>query len=155
MATEINGLTVSSTTATFTQPIFLPTVGGTPTALNYYENISSSFAFGGIWPVPNNTIIDITRIGNLVVLNVYPGIIAAAIFGVVIVTLVAIPVRMRPVATISAALSITDNGVLSIGQVVLSSAGILTISHGDGSAFSGVPASGSGFSSFSISYLIS
>ena len=135
--------------------VIFPSVGAaTAGQLNYYENNSLSYAFSGIWATTYNATIDITRIGNQVTLSVTSTFAAATGSGVI--TSTAIASRFFPVAAVAFAIPITDNATNSIGTLQLSTSGILQISTGSNSAFSGSSTLGnSGFLGFSVSYLVS
>ncbi len=93
----INGLKTFSATTTFGTSILLPTSGGTPTGLDYYEEYTASVNFVG--PQGATTIaatINIVRVGKSVTMNVSDILFPAATVASPITSTNAIPSQFQP-----------------------------------------------------------
>lgn len=142
---------------TFSDSILLATTGGTPTALNFYEEYSASVNATGIWASGQSCEVRIIRIGSLVTLHCYkPGVAGvvntANSAGVITVGSNVIPARFRPTATILMPTNNLDNNVNNTGRLEISTAGALQVKSVSGGNFSGTGSSG--FGNFTCSYTI-
>lgn len=122
-------LQCSTGTATFGGSLLLPTTGGTPSNLNYYEEFTftTTYRYGGGAILPNVSS-SIVRIGNIVTFR-FPNLqIAAANATGSITGDTALPSRFRPATTTDLVIAGTDNGsLIPIFIEINSITGILTI----------------------------
>jgi hypothetical protein len=146
----VSGGVISGTTITSTIGLKLPTSGGTATALNYYEEATTSIALapsiGGAYVYNGN--VYIIRIGKLVTIRI-PFFTGNALGGYMIAAAASgIPVRFRPSSNAVFAIPIMmSNGTSGInqnypGQLVIASSGEIRIYSSCGG--SGIFTSGSG-----------
>jgi len=139
--------------------VILPSVGAATAAqLNYYETISATYSFTGIWAGSQTGTVSITRIGNRVTLNMQSNILANATTSSFILCSPAIPTRLSPAFALQETLLVQDNGTQTTGFVQIQPGGTLSIYKASGSNFyfSGSSSSGtSGVYGFSVTYLIS
>jgi len=152
-----SNLIVSATSVSTQVPILLPTTGGTPGNLSYYEQYNVTFTWTGIWATnPTNTV-SMTRIGNVVTLTILSGIFNPnASISAAITAVTTIPARMRPLGLIAGPITIIDNGSNNLGLLLVQTSGVLLVYTGYGAPYSGSSTSGgSGFFGFTISYVIS
>jgi len=116
-STTIGATTPSTgkfTTLQATTGLTLPTTGGTPTSLNYYEEFDTTIAVTGPWASQNLTV-KFTRIGRIVVMTWGDLSVAITVASQKIASAAgAIPTRFRPVGSegfaeiINGASSITE-----------------------------------------------
>jgi hypothetical protein len=123
-----NITTVNSTTGNIGS-ILLATVGGTATALNYYEMYSDSVSFSGPWAAPQIAALRITRVGNIVHVKIDPSAAAFSAGMVATSTAAIIPARFRPAANVLVLQNIVENGNPVVGVVSMSSAGTIVIGN--------------------------
>jgi hypothetical protein len=126
---------ISGTTITGTLGLLLPTSGGTPTTLNYYEEATTLIALapsiGGAYVYNGN--VYLIRIGKLVTLRI-PAFTGNAQGGYMVAAAASgIPVRFRPLSNVVYAIPIMiSNGTSGInqsnpGQLVIVSTGEIRI----------------------------
>ncbi len=137
----------------------LPSVGAaTAGQLNYYETISATYSFTGIWAGSQTGTVSITRTGNQVTVNLQSNVLANATTSSYIVCSPAIPARLSPAVAVSGTSLVRDNGTQTTGLIQILSGGAINIYKlaGGNFYFSGLSSSGtSGVMSFSVTYLIS
>ncbi len=151
-----NALTCSlispGVTYTSIQNLLLPTTGGTPSPLNYYEELTLPVTYSGPWAVSQNRDIKITRIGRIVTL-LFESVLQVATVNINITVTGTIPARFRPQSTADSnetwySIPITDNTIVSTVFMSILNTGAITITH----VYSG--AGSSGFNNLSISYSV-
>lgn len=150
--------TSSGGVATFAGNVFLPTSGGTATALNYYEEYSSaSVTYSGIWAASQTGSLRVTRVGKMVTL--WLGAISAIANTASTITVPAATIPTRFVGANDAFASfirmyfvVRDNGTDKYGNFTLSADGSFRISAGaaTGAVFAG--SGSSGFFGISLSW---
>lgn len=94
---------------TFIENLQLPTTGGLPSSLNYYENYTQNVAFSGTWATAENVVMTISRIGLIVNLQLqafqFP-----SIGGTQITTSAgAVPARFAPTSATSFSIPYVNN----------------------------------------------
>lgn len=134
---SVNALTCSyvspGQTSTAIQNIVLPTSGGTPTSLSYYENYAGTYVFSGPWGATTySSTIKISRIGNLVNLRIDSIKQVASVAESVIIMTGSLPTRFIPASSINSTLTqfpitVYDNNFLISGILQLSSTGLIQI----------------------------
>lgn len=94
-------------TQTLTTGLLLPTTGGTPTSLNYYEEGTFNLTFTG----PHTTIVscNFCRVGKLVNFNMNWSYLAASAGG--FFTTSGLPARLTPAIAIDSQVWVADNSV--------------------------------------------
>jgi hypothetical protein len=148
----VSGGVISGTTITSTIGLKLPTSGGTATALNYYEEATTSIALapsiGGAYVYNGN--VYIIRIGKLVTIRI-PFFTGNALGGYMIAAAASgIPVRFRPSSNAVFAIPIMmSNGTSGInqnypGQLVIASTGEIRIYSSCGGTGTFTSGAGSG-----------
>ena len=152
-------LASSAGVITFNNSILLPTVGGTATNLNYYEEYSTSGAqLGGIWASDQNCTLKFVRIGSVCCMQLTASILANATISTTISLVLGggIPTRFRPSNDVLSSLVVQDNGsTICNGLLLVKSTGSMVISNINGTAFSGISTFGtSGVFNFSHSYSV-
>jgi hypothetical protein len=98
------------TLETFGTGIQLPTTGGTPTTLNYYEAGTFTLTLSGIWSASQTGTVRFVRIGNLVTLTL-PTIQATQNTSAII-TMSGIPSRFLPSVSCGGYVRVKDVGAL-------------------------------------------
>jgi hypothetical protein len=88
--------------------VLLQTSGGTPTTLNYYEELTLAVSWTGLWASNQAGVLNITRIGNTVHCCVC-SVLANANTASYAISTVAIPTRFRPPFTYLNAAPVRDN----------------------------------------------
>lgn len=111
----------------FTDEIYLPTIGGTPSPLSTYEeNTTDPFTYAGGFTVNPTGAVDVVMIGNLV--NVYIHPFAGTSNATTIITSTStIATRFRPPATTTIACQVFDNNVRILGYVSVLTTGQIQI----------------------------
>jgi hypothetical protein len=147
----LQNLTTSGT-PTFSS-VTLATTGGTAAALNYYEDLSTTWNWSGIWAAPQTVTARFVRIGKKV--TFYSPVTLATANTASHITSSAVPLRFQPATTLNTPIITIDNG--SAGEIgfVTYSTGFTTFSIFNSAAsnnFSG--AGNSGFLDFYMEYLV-
>lgn len=139
---------------TTTTGIALPTSGGTPTDLIYYEEYSNTtFTFGASpWASPIDVILRITRTNETVVMRLALAS-AAATTSDFISSTDTIPTQFRPLADSWTALIVTNNGVFETGRAKITTGGIIQIFSGQNDGNFDTPST-AGWSTSTITYFI-
>lgn len=131
--------------------LLLPTSGGTPTSLDYYEDYSYSATFSGIWASSQTVTVRIVRVGKLVTMQ-FPYLNVAATTAAGINMDTAIPARFRPAVDQMFTIDVFNNSARVF-------ANLFTNTSGGGGFYGGIfgtsfTASGTGgWNSFSVSWL--
>jgi hypothetical protein len=132
--------------------IKLPTLGGTPTGLNYYEQYDHTFSFVG--PVTVGPYgLHLTRVGNMITYYCANSPLLATVTASQFTwsASVVLPARFRPVTAINTLVVGRNNNVLTLMNVVIDNAGNMIISVAlSSTAFVGTI----GFNTFSISWTV-
>lgn len=140
-------------THTLIQNLQLQTSGGTPTNLNYYENLTLSQIYSGIWVLPVTANMYITRIGNIVNIT-FQEVLAVATAANSISMSTVLPTRFRPTLSgggvTTLPMILQDDGNYIGGCMQITTGGIMQITVYS-NAYTG--AGLSGFRSNNISYL--
>lgn len=107
--------------------ITLTTTGGTPTALDYYEEVEVTIPFGGAFNTPINIPIDITRIGNLVHLRfpAFPPTVADN--NALILSTSSLPARFRPETDYKTYIDIQVAATPGLGAIQFGSDGSISV----------------------------
>lgn len=115
----IGGAKTFTDATTFGTSVLLPTSGGTPTALTFYEELSTTVDFtSGMFAGALTANVQFTRVGNMVTMllssatttaNGTPGVLTSTV----------IPARFRPNVSINATMQISDGGI-KLGSVSVS-----------------------------------
>jgi len=136
--------------------VIFPSVGAATAAqLNYYETISATYTFSGIWAASYTGTVSITRLGNQVTVNLQAVLLANATTASNISSSTFIPTRLCPAFAVWGMAFIQDNGTTAPGVVNIQTNGTILIYTSTGS-FSGSATVGtSGTYGFSITYLVS
>jgi hypothetical protein len=106
------GRTVSETLSNKT--LLLPTTGGTATALNYYEELNTTFAFTG--PFSQNMTVRLIRIGRMAMLA-WQDFVFASSSSALLTSTGAIPSRFRPYSNFGSAGNIGQNNSINIETI--------------------------------------
>jgi len=116
-------------TQTLIQNLQLPTVGGTPANLNYYEEYTAPFGFTGPWggPTVYTRNINIVKIGRMVILKI-DSIVQPQNTPALISMIGSIPTRFIPTISSDSTISdipvtLIDNGGLVSGNLEISNLG--------------------------------
>jgi len=125
--------------------IKLTTTGGTPTALDFYENFTQNITFTGPWAANQTVSISLTRIGNIVTLFFTQNITTAgSVLNQFITSTSNLPARFAPTAAGAAVamtvFSVNTNGVG--GEFIVSTAGAITIAVNGTATFPGTGTTG-------------
>jgi hypothetical protein len=128
--------------------VLFPTVGGTPTAFNYYEQTTFSTTFTGGTFTSGSIIIGFIRAGSVVTMTIN-GFNGAATASITNNT--AIPARFRPASNLGFTVQGLDATVQGPILLSLSTVGFITLSRSNGTAFS---LGNSGITTTSITYPI-
>lgn len=109
--------------------LFLPTSGGTATLLNYYEELTYSMTFTGIWAANQTVSARIVRNGKLVVI-MFPSVLATANAAASITTAAGseLPARFRPFQNINMYTRVLSGGASGAGYFVVTTAGAIDVS---------------------------
>lgn len=110
------------------------------------SNTTYAGQFSGPWAAPINATIQATRVDNIISINV-PSISATASVGSQVITMTtpaALDVQYRPAVTKFFAIPVTNNSVVDMGLVTISTGGAITI----GGDLSNVTFTGSGIAGF-------
>lgn len=118
---------------TFSSGILLPTSGGTPSSLDYYEQGTHASTFTGGTFTSGTITLNFTRVGNVVTMR-WPAIQGAATANIVNNT--ALPTRLRPGTVQAFTIQGQANSSITPIQVSVGTTGILTFSPSTGGAFS-------------------
>lgn len=123
--------------------IYLPTSGGTASKLNYYEEHSASYSFGGIWSSNQSATVSIVRIGKIVNMLI-PQILATANTASYIdAGTTPIPTQFMPSSSINFVVHVYDNLTKKVGTLTVASDGTILIYAGvAGTNFAGAGSSG-------------
>jgi len=160
-ATNTNTTNLTATNVNATS-ILLPTTGGTPTSLNYYEEYSQNVDFKGSGPGPiagtQTVLINIVRAGKLVTMNL-AGFIAAGNGSVGFLTSAStpLPARFRPAANQVYMIRVLDGTINAAGELIFQSGGYFDIYRSIAGDFTEIPFSGIGdvgFDKFSLSWVV-
>lgn len=111
----------------FNNEIYLPTSGGTPSPLSYYEEYTELVTYAGGFTVnPTNQTVDIVKIGNIINVYIHPfaGVSNAT---TAITSSTLLPTRFRPVATTTIACQVFDNNLRILGYVSILNTGAIFI----------------------------
>lgn len=139
---------------TIVQNLQLPTAGGTPSNLNYYESTVLSQSYTGIWAAPQTGNIFMSRLGDIVTLTFNSVFSNASISSVIGVT-TPLPVRFRPSTNKFFLVSGLDNNADGLTSLVIASNGTISFSY-NYTNYSGLATVGtSGFFATGVSYSIS
>lgn len=107
--------------------IYLPTSGGTAAELNFYEeNYTFNTNVTGIWAAAQNINVIVTRIGNIVTLQL-PTTLATATTSAFITFSSALPTRFRPAVLSIIPIVVRDNTVNKRGSVIIQTNGVLAM----------------------------
>jgi hypothetical protein len=137
---------------TFNIGATFPTTGGTATQLNYYENTTHSTTFTTAGVTSASQTLQLTRIGNKIIIRIPALTIAIAGPGTC-VSNTALPTRYRPAAIVQWAEVVQDVGVNVYGRFQITTGGIFNI--GVGAAGGNFAIGNSGWqSSIQLSYTI-
>lgn len=130
--------------------LFLPTSGGTSTALNYYEENLGTTTWSGIWASAQTGVtLNIVQIGKNVTITSGPALATANTAS--FISSSALPSRYWPPFAINVVIEISNNTVNSAGLLGIGTNGVMTVSPMTGNyTGSGV----GGFYTFSVSYII-
>ncbi len=109
--------------------VLLPTSGGTATLLNYYEELTYSMTFTGIWAANQTVSARIVRNGKLVVI-MFPSVLATANAAASITTAAGseLPARFRPFQNINMYTRVLSGGASGAGYFVVTTAGAIDVS---------------------------
>ncbi len=116
--------------------------------LNFYEHQSPSVTFSGPWATNQTSICEFTRVGNMITLTF--STVSSTIAIATVITSSVVLTDFRPNQTVDAIIPVSNATGLAQGYITITSAGVITISVGFGSAFSGIGFAG--FPTFSINY---
>lgn len=123
----INGNNTYSGTATFSSGVLLPTTGGTPATLNYYEEGTHSTTLTGIWAAPiGPTTVTVRRVGKVVTLQ-FTQLSSAANTASSITFTTLLPAKWRPTTDVNDKLYIIDNTTQKFGLINITASGAVTI----------------------------
>lgn len=129
---------------TFYVGLTLPTTGGTASTLDYYEELSQTFTFAGVWAANQSVtgkLIRIGRIVNLILPSVYAATNASANILQTVGT--AFPARFRPLVTTSFIVRIADNSTFNPALMYARSDGLIqAYSNANGSPFAATGSAG-------------
>lgn len=175
--TDTSSITIGSTASpvAFHTGITLPTSGGTPQVLNYYEEyVDLSNTYGGIWGASQAVTLTFTRLGNVVTLVQNSNVLVNATTSGIITWSGTIPTRLRPnippgsniVLPVKIANNLTNiyptTYMSQPGSIQITDAGkiYITVDYpqggGTGGNFSGTATNGpSGVYAFAVSYTVS
>jgi hypothetical protein len=115
--------------------IILPNITPSPTAssLSFYNELSVALAFTGPWAGPVIGTFHITRIGNVITMQLTAGMVAAFATGAVITSTTALPVGYRPYQPVNQ-IVIVSNGASPSGDIpgtlAINSTGFMTFYYG-------------------------
>lgn len=125
--------------------IFLPTTGGTPSALNYYEEYTHTSQMTGIWASAQNLTLSIVRMSKLVRIIVYSTVATANTASFITVT-TPLPSRFYPVSDVYGVVFNTNNGATSFGTMWIDTSGNIKIycTNSSGAPLSNFVGSGNG-----------
>ncbi len=155
---KVRDLTVDDLTVLNT--IVLPTPGGSASALNFYQVLSTSVdftsgAFSGTQMVP----VKLTRIGDSVTANIGElSVIGNGSTGTFLST--AIPAQFRPAQNLTGLIWVTDNNTDMLGRINVNVSGTLSVDRGSviGAAVENAVFTGGaglmGFNGFSLSWCV-
>ncbi len=117
--------------------VLLPTSGGTATLLNYYEELSQTFTFAGVWAANQSVTGKLVRVGKTVTLIIPFVLVAAtASAGVAQTAGTAVPVRFRPNVHTSFIVRVYNSGAFIYGLLVVQNDGICALySSANGGSF--------------------
>jgi hypothetical protein len=144
----ITVISCNSTSATITQPldaqggITLPTTGGTPANLNYYESNTTTLTFSGAIPSTAVTVA-YNVIGNVVSIKIKNFLATTTSSNVI--TSTALPVSCRPpLQNLRFPVIVTQNGLFYNGSCIINTSGTITLytTAGGGVFTSGLANSG-------------
>jgi hypothetical protein len=122
----INGAkTLTNATVSF------PTTGGTPTALNYYEDYSENIEFNGdfgLTPTPNPSV-RFVRIGAMVMMTVptFSEPVSVTPASSSLASLTNIPARFRPLIDAPCRITMISNGAGRQGNCIVRTTGLIEI----------------------------
>ena len=118
----------SSGQVTMNVGLFLPTSGGTATLLNYYEELTYSMTFTGIWAANRTIDARIVRNGKLVTIS-FPSCFTTANTAAFITTTAGseLPTRFRPVIYSTFFTRVFNNGAIAAGFFHISTAGAVEV----------------------------
>ena len=114
LAVPTTGSNLISDTATQTltnKTIYFVTSGGTPTALNYYEEGSFTITLSGIWSSSQTGTVYFVKCGNMVILN-FPSIYATST-STNIIGVSGVPTRLQPARTQGFPIRVYVSGAIS------------------------------------------
>jgi hypothetical protein len=120
--------------------VFLPTTGGTPSGLAYYEKTTHVTTLTGIWAAGQAITFQVERTGTRVTIT-WPTTSAAVNGAAKPVNADAFLARFRPSADIYLPIGVVDNSVNVSGWCVFATSGVMTFSVG---AFANFTNSGNG-----------
>lgn len=124
--------------------LFLPTSGGTATLLNYYEELSQTFTFAGVWAANQSVTGKLVRVGKTVTL-VLPSVYAAtnASANILQTAGTAFPSRFRPAVTVSFIVRMADNSAFVPALMYARSDGLIqAYSNAGGLSFAATGSAG-------------
>jgi len=130
-----NGYKIHCQDLTTEGNVYLPTSGGTPSSLNYYEEAPFSYAVGGAL-VSLNLTGTFARINGLVVMNFTALSGSSAGAYTLFMAAASVPVRFRPSVDVYAGCYIMSNSAVTIGTVKIQSDGAIVFYSGASSNFS-------------------
>lgn len=149
-----NILDDSSGNMTLTGGLYLPTSGGTATALNYYEELSYSTTITGPWASGQSTTMYVTRVGRMI--NVYITVVSATATVNTYMTITqALPSRFYPASSACYTMvEVRNAGTLQTGTAYINnSTGVIIIySTPAQTAFTGSGVAGT--ADLSLTYII-
>ena len=132
--------------------VYLPTTGGTSTALNYYEELASfTLTFTGLWASNQNTNCHFVRVGSQVTMMI-EAVNATANTSTVnhFTSTNAIPARFRPAIILNLPCVLIDNGADVLGGMLGINLGGVTVTLITGGNF--INGQGAGFEAQSFSW---
>lgn len=126
----INGDKTLNGLITFGSNILMPTIGGTPSNFNYYEELDTTLDFTGNFAGTQQVACKYTRVGRMVTVSMEPFTVAANAVGGI--NSAAIPTQFRPiVANVSFISPVRNNSVTTAGGVTLTTGGVFAFNRLD------------------------
>lgn len=144
--------TLTTQTSIANSGLLLPSIGGTPSALNHYEEATFTVTFSnGSNNYASNYTVKAVRVGKQVTITFPTDLINLNITGVQVVAVQPLPARFVPQTSLYHPIPLRSNGVYSIGLAHITSSGIGLYSGSLGAPFSGP---NSGIRACSITYSV-